>query len=806
MLVSREHGSRWHVAVAMKALGPAWICITSLLLGSSAALAQGVPSDGSVLPFPQPPSKSIAAPTLQRSKLAPFPEDNRLPKDAPNILIIMLDDVGFGLPDTFGGPIRTRTLSRLANDGISYNTFHTTSICSPTRAALLTGRNHQRVGSGTIAERAVNWDGYTGRIPRSSATIAKVLGNYGYKTAAFGKWHNTPATETTAMGPFTLWPTGEGIGFDYFYGFLAGETSQWEPRLTENFNTVEPPHDEKYHLSEDLAERGISWLRKHRAYSPDKPFLMYWAPGAAHGPHHIFKEWADRYKGKFDQGWDALREVTFNRQKELGWIPANAKLTPRDKTMAGWDSVPASEREFQTRLMEIFAGFSEHVDVQAGKLIDELDHLGLRDNTIVFYIFGDNGSSSEGQRGSISELLAQNNIQNTIEQQLVALKDLGGLEALGSPKTDNMYHAGWAWAGGAPFKGTKLLGAYFGGTRNPLVISWPKGIKPDKAPRSQFHHVNDIAPTLYEILGIKPPKVVDGFRQDPIDGVSMKYTFASANVSPRKRTQYFDNNGSRGIYHEGWYAGTFGPLIPWDTPGSVERVNKWDAGKDVWELYDLRSDFSQADDLAANNPKKLAELKALFLKEAKANKAFPIGAGNWLRLHPEDRVKTPYSSWQFDGSTVRMPEFTAPGLGRESSRVVVEMQIGENATGVLYALGGFSGGLSLFMDKGELIYEYNMLEIERYLVRSKEKVAPGKRKVEVDTTIAKAGGPAEVVLKVDGNEVGRGTVKRTVPAAFTASESFDVGIDLGSPVSPAYFDRRPFKFNGKIEQVVVTLK
>ncbi|ODT46404.1 MAG: arylsulfatase [Methylobacterium sp. SCN 67-24] len=764
------------------------------------------PADGSVLPFPPKPSASVAGPTLQDSRLTPFPNESRLPRDAPNILIVMMDDVGFGLPETFGGPIHTPTLSRLADTGISYNRFHTTSICSPTRAALLTGRNHQRVGSGTIAERAVNWDGYTGRIPRSSATIAKVLGNYGYKTAAFGKWHNTPATETTAMGPFTLWPTGEGIGFDYFYGFLAGETSQWEPRLTENFNAIEPPHDETYHLSEDLAEKAITWLRRHRAYAPDKPFLMYWTPGASHGPHHIFKDWADKYKGRFDQGWDELRERVFRRQKELGWIPADTKLTPRDPTLASWDSIPASEREFQTRLMEIFAGFTEHADLQAGKVIAEIERLGLRDNTIVFYIFGDNGSSAEGQRGSISELLAQNNIPNTVAQQIEALKELGGLDALGGPKTDNMYHAGWAWAGSTPLRSTKLVAADFGGTRNPLVISWPKGIKPDKAPRPQFHHVNDVAPTLYDILGIKPPRIVDGFTQDPIDGVSMKYSFAGAGIPGQKRTQYFENNASRGIYHDGWFASTFGPFIPWDTPGSVTRVNAWDAGKDVWRLYDLRSDFSQADDLAAKNPRKLAEMKALFLKEAKANKAFPIGAGLWLRTHPGDRVKTPYASWRFDAATTRMPEFAAPGVGRESNRVVVEADIGEAASGVLYALGGFSGGLTLFMDKGELVYEYNMMAIERYAARSRGKLAPGKRRIEIDTAIPSPGGPAEVSLKVDGVEVGSVTVRRTVPAAFTASESFDVGVDLGSPVSPAYFERRPFKFEGRIEQVHVTLQ
>jgi arylsulfatase len=774
------------------------------VLNIAAANAASTLADGSVLPFQPPPSASVAAPRLQDSKHQRRLEQNHLPKNAPNILIILLDDVGFGLADTYGGPIHTPTLSRIANEGISYNAFHTTAICSPTRAALLTGRNHQRVGSGTIAERAVDWDGYTGVIPRTSATLPKVLGAYGYKTAAFGKWHNTPATETTAMGPFTLWPTGEGIGFDYFYGFLAGETSQWEPRLVENFNTIEPPHDEKYHLSEDMADKAITWMRKHRAFASDKPFLMYWAPGAGHGPHHIFKQWADKYKGRFDDGWDALRERTFKRQQELGWIPAGTKLTPRTESMAGWDSVPELERPFQRRLMEVFAGFVEHVDTQAGKIIDELDRQGIRDNTIVIYIFGDNGSSAEGQKGTISELLANNGIPSTIDQHLAALEKIGGLDALGGPKVDNMYHAGWAWAGDTPFQYTKLIASHFGGTRNPLAISWPASIKPDKTPRPQFHHVNDIAPTIYDILGITPPEVVDGFKQDPVDGVSMAYSFADAKAPGHKHTQYFDNNGSRGIYQDGWFAGTFGPLTPWLTvsPG----LATWDSGKDVWELYNITSDFSQADNLAAKEPKRLEAMKGQFLKEAKANKVFPIGAGIWLRLHPEDRIKTPYTSWQFDSTTTRMPEFTAPGIGRESNHVTIDAELGDNASGVLYALGGASGGLTLYMDKGDLVYEYNMMIIERTIARSKAKLAAGKHRIEVNTTIAKPGAPAEVGLIVDGQEVARTTVKRTVPAAFTASETFDVGTDLGSPVSLDYFDRRPFAFDGKIEKVLVTLK
>ena len=759
-------------------------------------------ADGSVLPFPPVPTASTAGPTLQESIHVRRAEPNHLPPNAPNILIVLLDDVGFGLPDTFGGEIHTPTLTRLANEGIAYNAFHTTSICSPTRAALLTGRNHQRVGSGTIAERALDFDGYTGVIPKSAATIAQVLHDYGYTTSAFGKWHNTPATETTAMGPFDRWPTG--YGFDYFYGFLAGETSQYEPRLFENLNPIEPPHDPTYHLSSDLADKALVWLHRHQSFAPDKPFLMYWAPGAAHGPHHIFKEWADKYKGKFDTGWDAYRERVFKRQKEIGWIPADTKLTPRADTMASWDSIPDAQRPFQSRLMEVFAGFVEHADAQVGRLVDGLDAMGLRDNTVIFYVFGDNGSSAEGQNGTISELLAQNMIPNTIEQQLAALDKIGGLDALGTAKTDNMYRAGWAWAGDTPFRYTKLVASHFGGTRNPLVISWPKGIKPDKAPRPQFHHVDDIAPTIYDILGIKAPDVVDGWKQLPIDGVSMVYSFADPKAPGQKPIQYFENNGSRAIYHDGWIAAAFGPLIPWlpVTPG----LAMWDANKDRWELYDVRHDFSEADDLADREPQRLAEMKTLFLAQAKDNQVFPVGAGLWTRLHPEDRVKVPYTHWNFDSTTTRLPEFAGPGLGRESNRVVADVEAGPMASGVIYALGGIGGGLTLYMDKGQLVYEYNMMMIERYIGRAAAPIGPGKHRIVVDTSIAKPGGPADIAISVDGQEAMRVPVKRTVAGAFSASETLDVGVDLGSPVSFDYFDRRPFAFDGKIGKVTVDLE
>ncbi len=799
-------------------------------------------TDGSVLPFPTPPSASVAGPTIQESRMTWRKAPRRLKEDAPNILIVLIDDVGFALPDTFGGEIHTPTLSKLWSTGIAYNAFHTTSICSPTRASLLTGRNHHRVGNGTIAERASDFDGYLGVIPKTAATLPEVLHYYGYVSSAFGKWHNTPANQTTAMGPFDRWPTGHG--FDYFYGFLAGETSQYEPRLYENLTPIEPPHmtlgpwkssgrkttqgslvgprvgtraepplgpsrnsaaTNQYHLTEDMAAKAMTWLKKHQAFSPDKPFLMYWAPGAAHGPHHVFTEWADKYRGQFDTGWDKYRQRVFQRQQAMGWIPENAKLTPRPRTLASWESIPEEQRAFQRRLMEVFAGFVEHTDAQVGKLVEGLEELGLRENTIIFYIWGDNGSSAEGQQGTVSELLAQNNIPNTIAQQLAALEKVGGLPALGGPKVDNMYHAGWAWAGSTPFKSTKLVAAHFGGTRNPLVISWPKGIQPDKTPRSQFHHVNDITPTIYEILDIKPPTMVNGFRQMPIDGVSLAYTFADPNAEGQKKTQYFENNASRGIYHDGWYACTFGPFLPWDTPASQARLKTWDANEDVWELYHLQEDFSQADDLAERHPKRLEELKKLFLAEAKANNALPIGGGLWTRYHPEDSIGSPYTSWRFDATTRRMPEFTAPPIGKRSNTVRIDLKVNQNASGVLYAMGGASAGVSVYLDQGQLIYEYNMLLIERTTLKGQGKIAPGQHTITVSEAIPRPGAPATVVLKVDGRKVAQGQVKRTVPVAFTASETFDVGVDLGSPVSLDYHERAPFRFEGTIDKVIVEL-
>ncbi|MFM7118269.1 MAG: sulfatase-like hydrolase/transferase, partial [Planctomycetota bacterium] len=531
-----------------------------------------------------------------------------------------------------------------------------------------------------------------------------------------------------------------------------------------------------------------------------------WAPGGVHGPHHVAQEWADKYRGKFDAGWDKLREEIFERQKKLGWIPPETQLTPRADSMAAWDSIPASERAFQTRLMEMYAGFAEHTDTQVGRLVSAMEEMGVRDNTLIFYVWGDNGSSAEGQNGSISELLAQNQVPNTIQQQIAALEELGGLKALGSPVTDNMYHAAWAWAGSTPFRHTKLVASHFGGTRNPLVVSWPKGIAADKVVRSQFHHVNDIAPTIYDVLGIRPPQEVNGFKQDPIDGVSMRETFKNADAPENKLTQYFENNGSRGIYHDGWYACTFGPLIPW--VNAQKGLGEWDSAKDKWELYDLRSDFSQANDLSEKNPEKLAELQKLFLVQAEQNKVFPIGAGIWLRIHPEDMKRSPYKSWVFDTSVNRMPEFIAPPISKHSNTVTIEAELGENASGVLYALGGSGGGLSCYLDNGQLCFEYNLMIVYRFLAKSQEKLPAGKHTIVVDTQlkVERPGAPAVIRLLVDGKEVGQLEPKMTIPGLFTASESFDVGVDLGSPVARDYFERAPFRFDGKIERVEVKLK
>jgi arylsulfatase A-like enzyme len=753
------------------------------------------------LPFPKEPTASVAARTLGESTHQWRSKATHLRADAPNVLIIMLDDVGFAHADTVGGDIHTPTLSRIADTGVRYNAFHTTAICSATRASLLTGRNHHRVESGTITELASDFDGYTGEIPKTSATIPEVLKHYGYRTAAFGKWHNTPAQDVSAAGPFDRWPTG--CGFDYFYGFMGAESSQYEPSLYRNTTPIERPNDPNYHLSEDLATQATGWLRQQHALAPDKPFLMYWAPGAVHGPHQVFGEWSDKYKGKFDAGWDVYRERAFRRQKALGWIPGDSNLTPRPDTLPAWESLSADEKRFQARLMEVYAGFLEHADTQAGKVVDELERLGLRDNTLIFYVLSDNGASSEGWSGTINEMLTLNGVPMPFAQQMKILEEeYGGLPALGGPKVANMYHAAWAWAGESPFQGTKLVAGYFGGTRVPMAVSWPKGIEPDTEVRGQFHHVNDIAPTIYDVIGITPPASVDGFEQDPLDGVSLAYTFTDAKVATQKTHQYFEVFGSRGIYADGWMASVFGPRIPW-LPGAYAAYANWNPDEDVWALYKLDEDYSQSMDVSSDNPAKLAELKQKFDSEARANHVYPIGAGLGPLLNPGARVGTTRTEWHFNRDVTRLPEFCAPNLRARNNRVTVDVKVPAKASGVLYALGAVAGGLVLYMNDGYLHYEYNFLGVARTRLMSLECVEPGAHRFDLETIVSSPapGAPATLVMRIDGVEAARASVPATVPLAFSASETFNVGIDLGCPVSLDYRDRAPFEFNGEINDV-----
>ena len=757
------------------------------------------------LPFPPKASGSRAGRTLADSTYSPLPAERHLPEDAPNVVVILIDDAGPALPSTFGGAITTTTLDRVRAGGIGYNRFHTTAMCSPTRASLLTGRNHHRVGAGQIAELANDWDGYSGHIPKSSATMAEVLRNYGYSTGAWGKWHNTPAEETTKAGPFDRWPTG--YGFEYFYGFLAGEASQYEPNLVRNTTSVLPPKspEEGYHLSEDIADDAIGWLRDHKTASPDKPFFMYWATGSMHGPHHIMKEWADKYAGAFDDGWDAYREKALDGAKAAGWVPQDAELTPRPDNLAAWDDIPDHQKPFQTRLMEVAAGFGEHADVQAGRLLDEVERLGYGDNTIVIYVWGDNGSSGEGQNGTISELLAQNGIPSTTDQHIAALEELGGLDALGTPATDNQYHAAWAWAGSSPYQGMKLMASHLGGTRNPMIISWPGHIKPDPVPRTQFHHVIDIVPTIYEIIGISEPDMVNGIPQDPIDGISLAYSIDDATAAGRRRSQYFEIMASRAIYADGWMASTTGPRLPW-LQGMPPGIKKWTPDDDRWELYHLDEDWSQARDLAADNPDKLAQMKELFAIEASRNEVLPIGAGLWIPvMHPEERISPPYTEWEMTGDTVRMPEFCAPALGNRPNTVTIDLDGPERANGVLYKLGGAGGGLTCFMVDGVLTYEYNLFLIQRTQITADAPLSAGAHTIEIETGYIepRPGGPLHVVLRVDGHDVGSGQVPVSAPLLFSANDCLDIGRAYGGAVSRAYADRMPFAFDGRIDSVHV---
>jgi arylsulfatase len=532
---------------------------------------------------------------------------------------------------------------------------------------------------------------------------------------------------------------------------------------------------------------------------PEQPFLVYWTPGAVHGPHHVAKAWADKYKGKFSDGWDAYQQRVFARQKEMGWIPENAELSPRPATLAGWDDIPDEERGFQARLMEVYAGFLEHTDAQVGRLVDGLEDLGIRNNTLFIYIQSDNGASAEGQGGSIAELNAQNSIPAPVAEHIEVLDGLGGLDALGTPKVDNMYHAGWAWAGDAPFRYMKLIAGDFGGTRTPMVISWPDRIEPDATPRSQFLHVNDLAPTLYEILGITQPREVAGYTQNPIDGVSFAYTFDDPEGATRKQTQYFEILGSRGIYHDGWFASAFGLREPW-VLGAPDVAN-WDPMQDEWKLFDIRNDYALAHDLAAEYPDKLTELKDLWMSEARENKVLPIGGGLLSLIDPTQLKRTTNTEWVMMQGMTRIPEAEAPNLRSGNVRVEIDATVPADAHGVIFALGGYAGGVSMFVVDGELHYEYSSLLLKRTKVDVGRLPAGDVRiSMEMHTPPGWAV-PAELTFWIDGEQVRQATIERTIPGGFTASETFDIGMDTASPVADAYFEKAPFSFNGELKRL-----
>ena len=747
-----------------------------------------------VLPLPDPSFKGSIGTSYADSK-ADVIALPAAPAGAPNVLLILLDDVGFGQTSTFGGPVNTPTLQRLANEGLRYNRFHTTALCSPTRAALLSGRNHHSVHTGCITELATGFPGYDGQWPKESACIAEILRGNHYSTAAFGKWHNTPDHELGACGPFDRWPTGKG--FDYFYGFQGGESSQWYPPLFENTAPIEPPHDNpKWHLSEALAERAIGWIGQQKATAPEQPFFVYFAPGAGHAPHHIHKEWADKYKGKFDHGWDRQRELTLENQKKLGVIPHDTKLTPRPKDIPSWDSRSADEKRLYARMQEVFAGFVEHADTQIGRLVDAIEQMGLRDDTLIIYVVGDNGPSAEGTlTGTLNVMRTMMGLPDD------AAKMLKQIEKIGGPDFDNHYPVGWCWAGSSPFQWMKQVASHFGGTRNGLVFSWPKRITDKGGLRSQFHHVIDLAPTILEVAGIPEPREVDGVAQRPIEGVSMTYTFADKDAPGRRTTQYFEMFCNRALYHNGWVAGCLHGRAPWITAGSVSLDD------DTWELYNIEEDFSQANDLAAREPKKLRELQDLFMAEAAKYNVLPLDDRFAERADPALRPSHLRGKTHFvyPAGAVRIPERSSPYTKNLHHTLAAEVDIPKSgAEGVLVCCGGHTGGFTLFLKDGRLHWEHNYYNETRYRVSSTAPIPAGRHVLSAEVKVDKEGKfetGGSVTLRLDKAPIGEGRFDKQIGGFFTANESFDIGCDTVSPVSDRY--ETPFAFTGTIHRVLV---
>ena len=747
----------------------------SLLLafGSSAVLAAGEPA------------------------LPAWSQGPKAKADAPNVVVILLDDVGFGASAPFGGPAQTPVLSELAAGGLSYNQFHTTALCSPTRAALLTGRNHHQVGFGTITEGANSNPGYSSYWNKSTATIAQVLQENGYATAGFGKWHNTPTWETGASGPFNNWPTS--LGFGYYYGFHGGETSQWEPRLFRNTQLVEPPAkpEQGYHITTDLVDESIKWLHNLQAARPEQPYFLYFATGATHAPHHVPAEWIAKYRGKFDQGWDKLREEIFARQKAQGVIPATSELTPRPAELPAWDSLSADQKRLLARQMEVYAAFLEHTDSEIGRLLTEVRQGPRGDNTLVLFIVGDNGGSPEG---------GLNGSDHNVTSFFLGIPDkvedmLKNIDKLGGPELDNHFATPWAWAIDTPFQWTKQVASHLGGVRNPLVVSWPAGIKKGGEVRSQFSHVNDIAPTIYEAAGIKFPEAVDGVKQLPLEGNSLVYSFAQPAAPSKHRLQYFEMLGNRALYKDGWIAAARHG-VPWE---SKNRDNNFE--KDTWELYRITDDYSEAHNLAAQYPEKLAELKKDFDREAKRNRVYPLNSIIAV-VDPATDTRPSLTrgrkEFVYRNGIDRIPQSNAPLL-LTSHRIVADLVVPETgASGVIVASGGFAGGFSLYVKDGRLVYEHNFFDKRHDLLTSSIPLPKGPVQVVFDfdqeANLPLAGGTAR--LSINGQPAGE--IKLARIGFPEPLESFDIGRETGSLVSKAYTAAN--KFTGKLDKVTVQLK
>jgi arylsulfatase A-like enzyme len=736
--------------------------------------------------------------TYLESDPAQFPKPATAPNGAPNILLILIDDAGFGQFSTFGGGIPSPTMDRLASEGLRYNHFHTTALCSPTRAALITGRNHHSAAFAGITEAATGYDGYTCILPRSCGTVGEVLRQNGYMTAWIGKNHNTPAWETSAAGPFDRW--ANGLGFDYFYGFNAGDMNHWNPILFENRNLVPASEDPNYHLTTDIADKAISWVRRAKSIAPDKPYFLYVATGATHAPHHTPKEWIARFEGKFDGGWDKYREETLARQKKLGVVPKNTKLTVRSKGLPAWDSLNADQKRLYARMMEVFAAYGAHCDHELGRVVEAAKQLPDADNTLIIYIAGDNGASAEGGlEGSLCENLFFNGFAEKWQDNIKAIDELGG------PKHFNHFPSAWAHAMNTPFQWTKQVASHFGGTRNPMIISWPARIKNQGGVRTQFLHTIDIVPTLYELCGVTPPTELNGVQQKPIEGISFAFTFDDAEADSLRKTQYFELAVNRGMYHEGWMA-SCPSFVPW-----VSTREEFDPDKAKWELYKVDEDFSQANDLAGKYPDKLRQLQDLWWVEAAKYSVLPLDWRAGIRLNSEamgrpsliaGRTKMTY----YPG-TIGLPDGASPPMINKSWTITADIEVPDGkAEGMIVTQGGLEGGYGLYLRDGKPTFVYNFLSIDRPTFTAKDPLTKGKTKLVVDF-VYDGGGPGKggaITISANGRKVGGGRLERTIPIQFSLGEGLDIGMDVGSAVDFTY--KLPFAFTGKIESVTVELK